>query len=184
MTAHESHDADRRRALQSLAGWSLLGALAISACSNEAPAKLRPGDQFPRFVLADIDGRTHDSRSYEGRPLLLNVWATWCPPCRNEMADLNFLQQALAPKGMVLLTISIDRDLNLVREFVRREGLTLTVLFDANQQWSRSALGIPALPASYLIGSDFKVKEIVAGARRWADAQVQDAVATRLNLQP
>lgn len=115
--------------------------------------------------------------------MFLNVWATWCPPCRQEMADLSALQQALASKGMVLLTISIDRDLNLVREFIRREGLALTVLSDVDQQWSRSALRIPGLPASYLIGTDFKVKEIVAGARQWADAAVQDAVAARLNLK-
>lgn len=184
MMADDPNDADRRRALRSLAGWSLLGALSLGACSVEAPAKLRPGDQFPRFLLPDMGGQMHDSRSYEGRPLLLNFWATWCPPCRNEMADLNSLQQALAPKGLVLLAISIDRDLNLVREFIRREGLTLIVLSDGDQQWSRSALRIPELPASYLVGTDFRVREIVPGARRWADAPVQNTVATRLNLKP
>jgi len=169
--------------LGSLLGLVAAGGLALSGCKQGGEAVPRAGDSFPDFLLPDLQGRPHDSRSYAGRPLLLNFWATWCPPCRNEMADLERLHQALAPKGLILLAVSLDQDLNLVREFVRHERLTMPVLVDANQRWSRIALKMQELPSSFLVDTDFKIREVVAGARLWADASVQQALAGRLKLK-
>jgi peroxiredoxin len=169
--------------LESLLGLAASAGLALNGCKQGQAGAPLAGDSFPEFSLPDLQGRLHDSRSYAGRPLLLNFWATWCPPCRKEMADLERLHQALTPQGLVLLAISLDQDLNLVREFVRREQLTMPVLVDANQGWSRVALHMRELPSSYLVAADFRIKEVVTGARPWADATVQQALAGRLNLK-
>lgn len=125
----------------------------------------------------------HDSRDYFGQPLLINFWATWCPPCRKEMADLDVLHATLGAKGLRLLAISIDTDLNLVREYLRREKLGFTILIDSGQQWSASALSVPGFPTTYLVGRDGVIRDAWIGPRAWADPAVQTAIAASVGMQ-
>ncbi len=124
----------------------------------------------------------HDSREYAGRPLLINFWATWCPPCRREMADLDVLAGKLGPNGLQLLAISVDGDRNLVREYLRHEGLALAVLIDRGQKWSASALRVPGFPTTYLVGRDGIIRDAWIGARAWADTSTQAAIASLAGL--
>jgi len=124
----------------------------------------------------------HNSREYFGRPLLINFWATWCPPCRKEMADLDALNASLGQNGLQLLAISVDADGNLVREYLRRERLGLTVLIDRNQQWSMSALRVPGFPTTYLVGRDGVIRDVWVGPRAWAEPGTRAAIAARVEI--
>ena len=148
---------------------------------DRTPARPWKGAAFPAFALAGLDGATHDSREYLGRPLLINFWATWCPPCRREMAALDALDRRLAPRGLQLLAVSVDSDRNLVAEYLRREGLRLTVLIDADQAWSGTALQLPGFPTSYLVGRDGRIRDVWIGPRAWDEAPVQAAGAALIN---
>ncbi len=175
----------RRRWLgQMLAGMAAIGGLGLASCRQSQSKSGRPGrdTRFPEFSLAALDQSRHSSRDYMGRPLLFNLWATWCPPCRNEMADLESLHRTLAPRGLVLLAISIDENIQLAREFTIRQNLSFTVLSDPGQRWAASVLKAPGLPTSYLVGRDFLIKDVMVGPRAWADLAVQHALAAQLAL--
>lgn len=170
----------RRRALAAFAG--LLGGLVVG-CSREPEAE-RPwsGARFPAFALPGLDGTLHDSARYAGRPLLVNMWATWCPPCRAEMADLETLHARLAPRGLGLLAVSVDADANLVREYVRKEKLSFTILLDPDQHWAATALRVPGFPTTYLVGRDGVIREALMAPRAWADEAMLARVAKTLEL--
>lgn len=170
----------RRRTLKTLA--AVAGGL-LAACSRE-PATERPwnGTRFPAFALPGLDGTLHDSARYAGQPLLVNLWATWCPPCRAEMADLETLHARLAPRGLKLLAVSVDDDANLVREYVRRERLSFTVLLDAGQRWAGTELRVPGFPTTYLVGRDGVIREALMAPRAWAEEAMLARVAQALGL--
>ncbi|MBI4985814.1 MAG: TlpA family protein disulfide reductase [Rhodocyclales bacterium] len=156
-------------------------ALALLACGR-APEPPGQGAPFPAFALPAPDGTLHESREYAGRPLLINFWATWCPPCRAEMADLDALRRSLAPKGLQVLAISVDADRNLVREYLRRTTPGFTVLIDTDRQWSAAALGLPGLPTTYLVDRAGLIRAAWVGARPWAEPTVQADIAARVGL--
>jgi peroxiredoxin len=170
----------RRQLLKLAAGWVTLGTLGVAACDRDSPAR---GAPFPAFTLPDLAGASHDSREYAGKLLLVNFWATWCPPCRAEMADLEALQQQLGARGLQVLAISVDDDANLVQEYVRQQALALTVLVDAKQRWFGPLLRIPGLPSTFLVGSDGLIREAWLGPRAWADPAMQAELATRAGLR-
>lgn len=173
----------RRRFAGFVAGWAGLAGLGLGACDQDGTERPWKGASFPAFTLPAPDGRLHDSREYFGRPLLINFWATWCPPCRREMADLNALHGKLGPKGLQLLAISVDTDRNLVREYLLHERLGFTVLIDEAQQWSATALRIPGFPTTYLVGADRIIREAWVGPRAWADPTLQAAIATSAGIK-
>ncbi len=174
--------AKRRLLGKLILGWVSLAGMGLSACGNENAKRPWKGAAFPAFTLPAPDGTLHHSREYVGRPLLINFWATWCAPCRKEMADLDALHRTLGPRGLPLLAISVDVDRNLVREYLRHEGFGFVVLIDGGQQWSASALGVPGFPTTYLIGSDGLIRDAWVGPRTWADPATQAEIADMVNL--
>ena len=83
----------------------------------------------PKFRLPSVNGRHHDLARYKGRRLLLNFWATWCPPCREELRDLRSHQEDLEDLGATILAISVDdpSDHAKVREYARQEELPFPI---------------------------------------------------------
>src|SRR4051812_15912010 len=76
------------------------------------------GDTAPDFKITADNGRTYTRADFGGKLLILNFWATWCPPCREELPSLDALQRALGPKGLVVLAVSVDKDEKLYRDFL------------------------------------------------------------------
>lgn len=170
----------RRRTL-----FGVFAALAgLAACERPSePERPWTGAKFPDFRLPALDGRLHSRADYAGKPLLINLWATWCPPCRAEMADLDALHRRLAPRGLEVIGISVDADANLVREYVRAERLGFTILHDERQQWADTALRVPGFPTTYLVGNDGMIREALLAPRPWADDAMIARVATALELK-
>lgn len=163
-------------------GWSALtlAAAGLSGCGRQQA----PLERFPEFTLPDLVGRPHSLNDYAGKPLLINLWATWCPPCRSEMAALQAMQSSLSPTGLIVLAISVDEDVNLLREFVLHEHLSLTVLLDGAGRWALQALPGLAFPTSYLVAADsHAIREILVGPREWASPSVQSEISARLGLR-
>lgn len=174
--------ATRRRLGALIAGWTGLAALGLIGCDRSDSQRPWQGTTFPEFALPAPAGTLHHRREYAGRPLLVNFWATWCPPCRQEMADLDALHHTLGYRGLQVLAISVDADQNLVREYLRREGFGFEVLIDDNRQWSASALGVQAIPVTYLVDRDGLIRNVWIGPRAWADPALQTEIASMVGL--
>jgi peroxiredoxin len=139
------------------------------------------GELFPAFELPDLQQRIRHSVDYSGMPLLLNFWATWCPPCREEMAGLRILHRQLQFAGGAVVAVSVDDDINLVREFVRKSGIDFPVLLDQGRTFAEGRLLLRTYPTSFMLRPEGRVSEIVIGARNWEVQEQVDAVlsATR-----
>lgn len=165
----------RRRALRALAALPWLAA----ACGRDATvARLAAGHALPDIELPDLDGRMR--RLGPGQPMLINFWATWCPPCRAEMASLERLHQALGPAGLAVYAISVDEDLNLVREFVLQQRLGFPVLHDRGRGVTEERLGIRVFPTTLLVRRGGAVAEVVLGERTWDAPPSRDAARALL----
>ena len=95
---------------------------------------LQEGSAAPGFQLPTLAGERADLASFRGKVVVLNFWATWCPPCVAEMPSLERLHRSLGPEGLAVVTVSTDEDREILEEFVTRHGLTLPVLLDPGGQ--------------------------------------------------
>lgn len=181
-TPEEAVFVKRRLLIKLIAGCLSLAETGLLVGCTENKGFPQTGTAFPTFSLPAPDNTIHHSQEYFGRPLLINFWATWCPPCRAEMADLDALHNRLGPKGLQILAISVDSDRNLVREYLRKESLEFVVLIDDNQKWSSAALRMPGLPTTYLIGVNHLIIDAWAGPRDWATPAIQQEIATRTGI--
>ena len=156
-----------RRAFLGTAG-ALLALPWLTGCQRDLPPSgPQPGEQFPQFALPDLQGRMVDLGTTGSQALLLNFWASWCGPCREEMPSLQRLSRLFDPSQLRVVGISVDDDLNLVREFLLRYRIDFAVLADQHQRIARDTLHIPLYPSTYLIGPGRRVARLIVGEQEW-----------------
>jgi cytochrome c biogenesis protein CcmG, thiol:disulfide interchange protein DsbE len=135
-----------------------------------------PGSPAPQFEVVTLDGEPVTLSDYEGRVVLLNVWATWCPPCIYEMPSMQRLYEELDHEDFEIVAVSVDGRLGQLgamgrlggdpRAFADSLGLTFPILWDPEAGIMRSyqATGVPE---SYVIGRDGMIYRRVTGATEW-----------------
>lgn len=146
-----------------------LGAMLLAACGRRDAAS-GAEQRFPALALPDLEsGTPMPPDALHGRALLVNFWATWCPPCRREMASLERLSLRTG-SALLVVGISVDEDVNLAREFVRKTGVTFVNLTDPAGRATGQALGVNSLPETFLVSRSGSIRRRVRGAREWDDA--------------
>jgi peroxiredoxin len=123
-----------------------------------AMKKLETDDQNRQhadFTLSDLNGTKWTLRALAGKVVLVNFWATWCPPCRKELPDLQALYQRFGPQGFVILAIS-DEDSGKVKPFVTEQKLTYPVLLDSGRKVNQ-LFQVEGIPKSFVYGRDGKL---------------------------
>jgi peroxiredoxin len=123
-----------------------------------AMAKLEADDrrrQNADFTLADLAGKRWNLKELRGSVVLVNFWATWCPPCRKEMPDLEALYRQFAAKGLVVLAIS-DEDAAKVQPFIAERQFTYPILLDPGRKVNES-FDIEGIPKSFVFGREGKL---------------------------
>ena len=142
-----------------------------SGGSAGGPARL--GAPLANFSLTDLSGKTVQLSDFAGRPVLINAWATWCPPCQMEMPDLNAFYQQYRDQGFVILAINAGETAAQARAYIQQLGLTFPVLLDPDEHLM-DLLHINDFPTSILVGRDGRVKMIYIGRmdRPTIDAQI------------
>lgn len=149
-------------------------AAGLAACSQPAPPTdtLVVGDPLPDVALVNLDGSTARLSDYRGRLVVLNLWATWCEPCRREMPNLQQLSDTLDPQRFVVAGVSADDDVHLVGEYLRDKGVAFPNYIDKGQRISRDQLGVQIFPYTLLIAPDGRLIQRYAGPREWQRAEV------------
>ncbi|HEX9611279.1 MAG TPA: TlpA disulfide reductase family protein [Gemmatimonadales bacterium] len=170
------------------AQWTLIAGTVMTLVFGVALAvKLRPqlmlievGSTAPQFHATDLrTGRAATLADYRGKVVLLNIWATWCAPCRVEMPSMERLHKKLAGTDFRLVAVSVDTDdSTVVNAFVREMGLTFEIVHDR----STAIQGIyqtTGVPESFVIDRDGTIVKKVIGPAEW-DAPVNEALIRRL----
>ena len=159
----------------------LLALLLALSASLAGAQELRPwvGGEAPPLALQDLDGRQHRLEGYRGKVVLINFWATWCEPCRDEMPSLNKLRAGLAGRPFVVLAVNLAEPESRVRRFMEQVPLEFPVLLDRD---TAVAKGWKAriLPASFLVGPDGRIRYSVLGEIDWTEERVRKVVQALL----
>lgn len=162
-----------------------LGLLAAAAACGDgaeredAEATLSP--EAPPFAAVTLEGDSVRLADLRGAPVLLNVWATWCAPCREEIPELQTLHEAFGPRGLRVIGVTVDSRSAAadVRKFMDEYGMTYEVWWDPDQS-SVSAFEAMGVPLTVLIGPDGRIRWRHMGAVPPGDPELREAVEALL----
>jgi cytochrome c biogenesis protein CcmG/thiol:disulfide interchange protein DsbE len=139
------------------------------------------GSEMPSYAAPTVAGPVLSLDSLRGQVVVLNVWATWCAPCRYEMPSLQRLYEALGSSGLEVVAVSVDEAplvaepldavRGLVASFAAEYGLTFPVLLDP-QGRVEETFAVSGLPTTFVIGRDGRIREKVIGGREWDRGEV------------
>ena len=155
-------------------------ALLLSACSAPPPPG-SVGTEAPAYAAETIDGDTLSLNSLRGQVVLLNVWATWCVPCRKEMPELQALAQQHGSAGLRVVGVSVDESGSdeVIRQFTKDLGITYTVLRDPGERIN-DLFYVIGVPASFLIDRTGRIAWRFQGPFSRNDSTLQAALQAAL----
>jgi peroxiredoxin len=140
--------------------------------------RLHPGSPAPDFVLPGLDGRKVSLKDYRGKVIFLNIWATWCPTCREEIPSMEKLYQALKGEPFEILAVSVDKaSAKAVASFMKARNLSFPALLDPEGQIARP-YGVTGVPESFIINKEGIIEKIVIGPIDWAAPTVVNTFRT------
>jgi peroxiredoxin len=140
----------------------LVLAAALAVAANTAAPAIAPLATAPDFTLHTMNGPNLRLAEQRGRVVMVNFWATWCGPCREEMPQLNRLYQKYKGAGFVLLGVNVDDDTRNAADVAAKLGLKFPVLLDTDKTVSRQ-YELATMPSTVLIDRDGKVRYIHRG---------------------
>jgi len=140
-----------------------LPSLAVTLAGS-AQAAVAPQATAPDFTLRSLEGRNLRLAEQRGQVVLVNFWASWCGPCKQEMPHLNRLYDKYRSSGFVLLGVNIDDDTHAAATAISRWGVRFPVLLDADKSVSK-LYDLGSMPATVLIDRDGKVRYLHRGYR-------------------
>ena len=160
-----------RRLLLTVALWAAASpAWADDPLAAMKIARVPPGTVAVPFELKSLDGNSVQLADMKGKVIVVNFWATWCGPCKEEMPAFERLRQKLDPERFALLTITTDLQREGIRQFLSSLHVQVPVLFDEHQEVSQAYL-VRALPTTVLIDGRGNVVGRAVGPREWDSSQ-------------
>jgi len=122
--------------------------------------------EAPAYTINDLQGVKRSLSDHKGKVILLNFWATWCPPCREEMPAMQRMWERYKDQGFVIIAPSADYDAKLAEDYLKEYGLTFPALHDPAGDLS-NLYGVEAFPMSFLINHKGMVEASVVGRMEW-----------------
>lgn len=135
----------------------------------------------PALKLNDINGQSHDLAALKGKVVLINFWATWCPPCRREMPSMARLAKKLSGKSFIVLAVDIGEDADTIQNFISQldSSLPFPILLDPDgkimQTWK-----ISGLPMTHLIDRNGRIAYSAVGGREFDHPEIEQLVRNLL----
>lgn len=152
---------------------ALLLALALPAAAEE----LKPwaGGATPPLELADLRGKKHSLADYRGKVVLVNFWATWCEPCREEMPSMERLRVSLAERPFAVLAVNLAEPESRIAKFLDTVPVGFPILLDRDTKTTR-AWQAKVLPATYIVGPDGAIRYRHVGELDWSKPEVRKLI--------
>ena len=157
--------------LAALVGTILAVSFLFVSLQQEKGYGLPEGSPAPPLRLPTLQGGEVDRDSFRGRVVVVNFWATWCPPCVEEMPSLERLHRALSGEGVVVLGVSVDEDGAALQRFVEKAGLTFPVLRDPGARKAAAAWRTTGWPETFVLDGSGRIVRKIAGPTQWDTPQ-------------
>lgn len=141
----------------------------LLAAAELKPVTPRPA---PPLVLQDLNGKRHDLADYRGKVVLVNFWATWCPPCRAEMPSMQRLKTMMRDKPFAILAVDMAETEKEIRDFLkefRDATIDFTILLDPRGE-AMKAWKVHVFPTSFVVDAEGMIRYAVAGSLEWDEA--------------
>jgi len=164
----------------------LLTIFLLAGCDNstsEQPlTKVNPESKLAAdFTLTNMQGEQVSLSQYRGKVVILNFWATWCPPCREEMPSMERLYQKYKDQGLVILAVSADENgKKAVSQFLQKTPYSFPILLDSDNV-AQNAYGVFRFPESFIIDRNGMVIKRIIGGRDWLSGSTYELINFLLN---
>jgi len=146
----------------------LLAALPVATAASLVPWS---GGKTPALQLADTDGRARSLAEWRGKTVIVNFWATWCEPCRDEMPSLERLRARMGHRPFEVVAVNVGDSPERVQRFTRDVPVSFPILFDRERETARS-WQVRGYPTSYVVGPDGRIRYYFVGELDWASDEV------------
>jgi thiol-disulfide isomerase/thioredoxin len=148
---------------------------ARAAGGEQTLTPLEGTPQAPDFDLQDPEGNPQRLADYKGKPVILNFWATWCPPCREEMPSMQRAHEAVAPEGIALVAINVGEDADTIEQFLASYPVDFPLPMDLDSKVVQS-YPVKGLPTTFVLDPEGRLVYIATGGREWDDPGLLDQV--------
>lgn len=146
----------------------------LAGCSDNS-TKLPPAEEiFPLSALQQLKNVRGHEVDFKNKTLLINFWATWCTPCRREMSDLQQLNDVLDQDRYAVIGVSVDEDINLVREFLLQHQIRFPIFQDDNFRLASELLGIETYPDTFIVSPQGSITKRINGIIRWDENDIKN----------
>lgn len=146
------------------------------------PGEIQVGEYLREATLQGILGKSKKISSYRGKPLIINVWASWCGPCRDEMASIQGLSQRYGGKKFHVIGISTDDDIHAAAALIKESKLTFDNYIDSNLLLE-NMLGANTIPLTIFVDAHGRVVKKVRGARNWQNQESIQIIGDVLKIK-
>jgi peroxiredoxin len=138
--------------------------VAVTGRPSLPPPSSGPGEPAPAFTLTSLEGSKVSLSDFRGKVVILDFWATWCPPCKREIPDFIVLQTKYGAQGLQILGVAVSDEESAVRKFVKDVGMNYPVVLGTPAVSSQYG-GVESIPTTFVIDRDGKIRETFVGYR-------------------
>lgn len=146
------------------------------------PGEVEVGGYLREAQLRGLFGQTRKFSDYRGKPLIINVWASWCGPCRSEMGSLERLSRRYGGKQFNIIGISTDDDFNAAASYISQTKITFENYIDS-KVFLENMLGANAIPLTILVDAQGRVVEKIRGAHEWDSPEAVELIGKLLHVK-
>jgi len=143
--------------------------------ASPVDAEKSVNSKAPDFSLKDAYGKSLSLSSLKGKVVLVNFWATWCPPCKAEMPSMNRLYNEIRSRGFEIVAISTDNSISPVKDFLAKNRIDFPVLFDETKSVTRQ-YHVFSMPTTFLIDRGGMIVEKFYGEEDWTDPVIRKKI--------
>src|SRR6202142_2599828 len=165
-----------------IAVYACVGSLPIKASFAKTPGEVEIGDTLREAAIQGLNGPSRKLSEFRGKPLIINVWGSWCGPCREEMASLERLAWLDETGGFAVIGISIDDYPEQARTWLKMTNATISQFIDSKLLMEHM-LGASRLPLTVLVDANGRVLDKIYGARAWDQPESLQLISKTFRIQ-